>query len=183
MLQQLRYNTVTVLYKTGQWKAAGRDQLPNGFLRACGPLLVTALRQLATSSTVLGHFPTIFKKAAVVVLRKPGKSTAQLRQAGGWRPISLLSCVGKVLEGVIAMKMMAAAEECGILLPEQFGNRAGRSTELATRVVIETVKAAWASSLTTSLLQLDLKGAFDTVNHEWLEATLVGQGWPRWVTR
>ena len=24
---------------------------------------------------------------------------------------------------------------------------------------------------------------FDTVNHEWLEATLIGQGWPRWVTK
>ena len=50
-------------------------------------------------------------------------------------------------------------------------------------MVIEAVKAAWAASLTTSLLQLDLTGAFDTVNHEWLEATLMGQGWPRWVTR
>jgi hypothetical protein len=65
----------TVLYKTGQWKAAGRDQLPNGFLRTYGPPLVTALRQLATSSTVLGYFPAAFKKATVVVLRKPGKLT------------------------------------------------------------------------------------------------------------
>ena len=132
---------------------------------------------------VLGHFPAAFKKATVVVLRKPGKSSAQLRQAGGWRPISLLSCVGKVVEGVVATKMTAAAEKYGILPPEQFGNREGRSTELVTRVVIETVRAAWTASLSTSLLQLDLEGAFDTVNHEWLEATLVGQGWPRWTTR
>ena len=125
---------------------------------------------------VLGHFPAAFKKAIVVILRKPGKSTAQLRQAGGWRPISLLSCVGKVLEGVVVTKMTTAAEECGILPPEQFGNREGRSPELATRVVIETIRAAWTASLLTSLLQLDLKGAFDTVNHEWLEVTLVGQG-------
>jgi len=45
------------------------------------------------------------------------------------------------------------------------------------------VKAAWALSLIISLLQLDLKGAFDMVNYEWLKATLMGQGWPRWVTR
>ena len=111
-----------------------------------------ALRQLATSSTVLGYFPTIFKKAAVVVLCKPGKLIAQFYQAGGWQPISLLSCIGKVLEGIIAIKITAAVEECGILLLEQFGNRAGRSTELAARVVIKTVKAAWASLLTILLL-------------------------------
>jgi hypothetical protein len=94
------------------------------------------------SSTVLGYFPAVFKKAIVVVLRKPGKSSTQLRQVGGWRPISLLSYMGKVLEGIIAIKITIAAEECGVLPPEQFDNRARRSIELATRVVIEMVKTA-----------------------------------------
>ena len=123
----------------------------------------------------------IFRTARVVVLRKPGKTMAQLKQAGGWRPISLLSCVGKVIEGLVARKMTAAAEELDVLPPEQMGNRAGRSTELAARVVVETTRAAWKKRLTTSLLQLDLKGAFDNVNHEWLLATLTSQGWPPWT--
>lgn len=38
------------------------------------------------------------------------------------------------------------------------------------RVVIETVKTAWTPSLTTLVLQLDLKAAFDTVNCEGLIA-------------
>ena len=173
----------STLRNTGQWKAAGQDELPNGFLRACGLPLVQALQQIASSSMVLGHFPTLFRKARVVVLRKPGKTLAQLRQAGGWRPISLLSCVGKVIEGLVAKKMTEAAEARGVLPPEQMGNRAGRSTELAARVVIETTKAAWKKRLTTSLLQLDLKGAFDNVNHEWLLATLASQGWPTWILR
>jgi hypothetical protein len=60
--------------------------------------------------------------------------------------------VGKVLEGIVVTKMTTAAEKCNILPPEQFGNRARRSTELAIRVVIEMVKVAWASLLITLLL-------------------------------
>ena len=120
----------SALRNMGPWKAAGQDELPNGFLRACGLPLVQALQQIASSSMVLGYFPTLFRKARVVVLRKPDKTLAQLRRAGGWRQISLLSCVGKVIEGLVA-KMTEAAEARGVLPPEQMGNRAGRSTELA----------------------------------------------------
>ena len=63
------------------------------------------------------------------------------------------------------------------------GNRAGRSTELAARIVIETVRTVWKKRLTISLLQLDLKGAFNNVNHEWLLTTLTSQGWPQWTLK
>ena len=54
--------------------------------------------------------------------------------------------------------------------PEQFGKQGWALTELVARVVIETVKTAWTPSLTTLVLQLDLKAAFDTVNCEGLIA-------------
>ena len=94
----------------------------------------------------------------------------------------MLSCVGKVVETVIATKMTRTAEESGMLPPEQLGNREGRSTELAARFVTETVKASWGKKLNCSMLQLDLKGAFDNVHHGWLLMTMKDQGWPRWIT-
>ena len=164
------------------WKAPGCDGIANGFLRCCGAPLIQAIKTLTTASLALGHYPKAFKLARVVVLRKPGKTTAQLKNAGGWRPISLLSCVGKVVEAIIAAKITQMAEESGVLPPEQMGNRAGRSTELAARFVVETVRASWEKRLNCSMLQLDLKGAFDNVHHRWLIETLKDQGWPRWVT-
>jgi len=95
----------------------------------------------------------------------------------------LLSCVGKVIEGLVAKNMTEAAEARGVLPRNEWGDRAGRSTELAAQVVIETSKAAWKKRLTTSLLQGDLKGAFDNVSHGWLLATLASQGWPTWILR
>jgi hypothetical protein len=52
------------------------------------------------------------------------------------------------------------------LLPDgQMGNRRGRSTDLAVRMVIEAATEARRNGGIASLLQLDIKGAFDAVHH------------------
>ncbi|KAL2142339.1 hypothetical protein VTI28DRAFT_1231 [Corynascus sepedonium] len=61
------------------------------------------------------------------------------------------------------------------------GNRAHRSTELAVRLVVAQVQEAWRQKATASLLQLDISGAFDTVNHVRLLATLREIGFARWL--
>lgn len=76
------------------------------------------------------------------------------------------------MESVIAGKVTRVAEENGLLPDEQMGNRAHRSTELAVRLVVAQVQEAWRQKAAASLLQLDISGAFDTVNHVRLLATL-----------
>ena len=163
------------------WKAPGIDGLPSGLLKACGPPLFTALALLATASFASSYYPLRFRTATVVVLRKPGKTPEQRTTPGGWRPISLLSTVGKLLERILAIRIASAAEEHRLLPEGQMGNRAGRSTEAAAKILIEAVKAAWSRGGIVSLLQLDLAGAFDTVNHERLLHVLRHQGLPEWL--
>ena len=43
------------------------------------------------------------------------------------------------------------------------------------------VQEAWRQKATASLLQLDISGAFDTVNHTRLLATLREMGFPKWL--
>lgn len=167
----------------GRWKAPGEDMLPTGFLLACGPPLFEALAKLATASFAAEHFPTRFRKARVAVLQKPGKTAAARQTPGGWRPISLLSTVGKAIEFVLTQRITQAAEDAGALPRGQMGNRKNRSTELAIRVVIEAAQTAWDHGAVASLLQLDIKGAFDTVNHTRLLDTLRQKGFPPWVVR
>jgi Endonuclease-reverse transcriptase len=83
-------------------KAPGEDWLQTGFLKACGRPFRQAIATLAGDSFRLEYFPKCFRTAQVVVLRKPGKTVQQQRQADAWRPISLLSCVGKIIEAVFA---------------------------------------------------------------------------------
>ena len=70
------------------------------------------------------------------------------------------------------------AEEHQLLPEGQMGNRRGRSIELAVRMVVEAARAAWERDIVASLLQLDIKGAYDRVNHTRLLNTLRKQGFP-----
>jgi hypothetical protein len=63
------------------------------------------------------------------------------------------------------------------------GNRKGRSTELAVRLLTEQVQTAWQHKAAVSLLQLDIRGAFDTVHHVRLLHTLREKGFPPWTVR
>ena len=164
-------------------KAPGEDWLQTGFLKACGRPFRQAIARIAEDSFRLEYFPRCFRSAQVVVLRKPGKTLQQQQQAGAWRPISLLSCVGKIIEVLIGDRLADEAEATGLLPEGQMGNRRQRSTELAIRVVTETVHTAWKLGGTASLLQLDLKGAFDTVNHDLLLDTLRSKGLQPWLVR
>ena len=167
-----------VLRRAGAWKAPGHDLFPNGFLKACGPPLFKALATIATASFQVRYFPLCFRHANVVVLQKPGKSVQAYQTVGGWRPISLLCTMGKAIEAVIGMRIAKAAEERRLLPEGQMGNRKDRNTELAIRMVTETVYASWKRRAVTSLLQLDIKGAFDIVNYVWLLDTMQLKGYP-----
>ena len=79
----------------------------------------------------------------------------------------------------MAKRVTKAAEAYGLLPDEQMGNREHRSTELAIRLVVAQVQEAWRQKAAASLLQLDISGAFDTVNYIRLLATLRLQGFPR----
>ncbi len=74
-----------------------------------------------------------------MVLTKPGKPPATYKTPKGYRPIALLSTLGKVLEAILAKRVAEAAEWHGLLPDEQMGNRAHRSTELAIRLVVAQV--------------------------------------------
>ena len=145
--------------------------------------MATLLADLATACLQLEHFPTQFRAAQVVVLRKPGKTIAQQQTAGAYRPISLLSAIGKVIETAISQRIAAAAESQGLLPETQMGNRPERSTDLAIKLVVDATHTAWRHGAIASLLQLDIKGAFDTVNHTRLLHTLQYKGFPLWVVR
>ncbi len=172
-----------IISSTGAWKAPGRDNLPTGFLKMCGQPLAKAIAKIANASLACEYFPKRFRCANVVVLRKPGKSAKAQRTPGAYRPIALLSAIGKVIETAISRRIAKAAEEHSLLPNGQMGNRPARSTELAIRVVTEAVHTAWQHGAVASLLQLDIKGAFDTVNHTRMLDTLREKGYPMWVVR
>ena len=133
-------------------------------MQAIGEPLVKAMQSLITAVIKLSYFPQRFWSARTIVLRKPRKP--DYLDLGAWRPIALLSTIGKLIETLLARRLGALAEREGLLPDTQMGNRRNRSTDTALDLLIEQIHTVWhEKDHVASVLSLDIAGAFDTVNH------------------
>lgn len=145
-------------------KAPGFDEIPGECLKQCSDIVVPFLVRLFTASLRCHHFPAKWKAARVLALRKPGKGTYSA--AKSYRPISLLSIVGKMLEAIVNRRIMRQID--AKLSPFQFGFRRGRSTIDAGWRLVDEISGALRSRRQTQAVTLDIKSAYDTVWHEGL---------------
>jgi hypothetical protein len=90
-----------------------------------------------------------------VVLRKPRKPNYSV--PGAYRPISLLNTLGKLLEVVIARRLLYLIEKHSLLPDTQFGRRPGRTTEQALLVLSNAIDRAWYKYKAVTLVLFDLK--------------------------
>jgi hypothetical protein len=154
-----------IIKSTKSWKASGEDNIPTGLLKACGKPLHKTLIALITSSFNAAYFPRKFKIAKVTVLPKPNKIIPQKATPGAWRLISLLNIIGKIVKAAFARRITNVAKAKHLLPDGQMGNRRGRLTDLAIRIIIEAAIEARKNGGIASLLQLDIKKAFNAVHY------------------
>lgn len=177
-----REEVESILKSRKPFKAPGIDGIPNGFLQAMGTEMAEAIARIASACWELGHYPQQFKEARTITLRKPEKP--KYSDPGAWRPIALLSTIGKVIETLIAKRIGKAAEENHLLPDTQMGARAGRSTETALELLTRQVHTIWSSKRhVATLLSIDISGAFDTVNPIRLLDILRKKRLPQWIVR
>lgn len=163
--------------------APGEDGIPTLVWKHLWNHLRAIITHLFTRSVDLGYYPKQWKRAKIVVLRKPGKPDYTV--PGAYRPISLLNTLGKILEAVMARRLSFWAESHKLLPDTQFGGRPGRNTEQALLVLANEVDRAWLRSKVVTLIAFDLKGAFNGVNESSLDTRLRAKGIPtearRWI--
>jgi len=92
------------------------------------------------------------------VNRKPGKDNDT--QLKAYRSISLLSCMGNVVENVVAELLSEEAKRRGLLSDGKFGSRSRRSAIDAVAILVGRAHAAWRDSHIASVLFMDIKAAF-----------------------
>jgi hypothetical protein len=92
---------------------------------------------LVISSFNAAYFPRKFKIVKVTILPKPNKTIAQKATPGAWRPILLLNIIGKVVKAAFARRITDVAEDKHLLSNGQMGNRRGRLTDLAVRMIFK----------------------------------------------
>lgn len=133
----------------------------------------------------LGIHPTLWKQATGIVLAKDGKADYSVVKS--YRIISLLNCLGKVLEKVFATRLgyLANCHDSSLLDDTQLGGRKQRSAMDAALVYVSHLQKVKEMKLVPSTLFLDVKGAFDHVSKPCLMRSLRELGLPlvfrKWV--
>jgi hypothetical protein len=105
--------------------STGPDNIHNRCLKNYSKLLVQHLTNLFNSILKHGYIPASWKKANIILILKPKKDK---QHPSSYRPISLLSCLGKLLERIIKQRLMLELERRNILSQHQAGFRSGKST-------------------------------------------------------
>ncbi|OAQ57410.1 reverse transcriptase [Pochonia chlamydosporia 170] len=165
------------------WKAPGEDGLPVIVWKKVWPVVKYGVLALFRALLEEGVLPDQWRHAKIIPLKKPDKPEYTLAEA--WRPISLLSTLGKVLEAVLAERLSHAVETYGLLPTNHFGGRKQRSAEQALMLLQEQVYAAWRGRRVLSLINFDAKGAYNGVCKERLIQRMRARGIPekllRWI--
>ncbi|KAF5694821.1 hypothetical protein FDENT_949 [Fusarium denticulatum] len=104
-----------------RWKSTGPDEIPYEAIQLGGGILRNHLLRVFQVCLHMSYHPANFKDAILVMVRK---STKPANMPTSWRPLALLSCLGKLLEKIVASRMQEALKANPHLLPaRQFGWR------------------------------------------------------------
>ena len=155
-------------------KAPGPDKLNFLAIRLLWKWDAERVVCLIRQSIKMGYHPYAWRTVKGILLRKPNK--LDYTQVKSYRIISLLNCLGKVAEKVVAELIAEWCELSGSLHQGQMGCRKQRSCIDAVARVMTKTEKAWEKRNIAALLLMDVKGAFDHVNCERLKSRMQGMG-------
>jgi hypothetical protein len=146
-------------------KTPGPDMIYNKALQKGTFKLFELLAELYNSCLKYRYFPPAWKEALVAMIPKPDKD---LSKPSSYRPISLLSVLGKTLERIITDRLAFFLESNGILHAAQAGFRRSKCTsDQLVRLQNDILNAA-NKNIPLLALFFDVEKAFDRVWHRGL---------------
>lgn len=141
--------------------ASGYDDVRVAPVKAVASILSPVLAYLVNYSFLIGIFPTKLKVAKVTPIHKGGNTT----ELTNYRPISVLPVFSKIYEKCINTRLMKYLEKYNILSPHQYGFRKNKTTEEALIDVKSRIIENIENKMFTLGVFLDLRKAFDSVDH------------------
>jgi len=156
-----------ILIEIGQLqdsKSPGLDKIHNKFLKCVSDIIAPFLAESFNNHVNVGKFPDELKIAKIVPVYKNGSRTLTTN----YRPISILSTFAKIFEKCIYIRLYDYFSSKNLFSSEQFGFRQKHSTTLAVTDIYNRILHNAEQKKFTCALFLDLKKAFDTVNHSML---------------
>ncbi|ESZ93305.1 hypothetical protein SBOR_6311 [Sclerotinia borealis F-4128] len=109
----------------------------------------------------------------------PKTGKRDMTSARSWRPIALLSCIGKGLERIIAKRIDWTALKHGIISPQHSRALPKRSTMDLVASFTHNMETALAAGKKVTIITIDIQEAFDTLLKRRLLVKITEQGWPK----
>lgn len=162
-------------------RAEGEDRLSNELIKLALPVIEESFCKLVNACFNNGFFPHVWRSAVTIIIRKHGKDDYSIPNS--YRPIALLSCLGKILEKIITSRFTYWAETCRILAPGHMGGRRMHSTDDALLILTSWIKNKWRQGKIVSALLLDVKSAYPSVHRDRLWYTLYKHHCPPYLLK
>ena len=166
VIDELQLGKVFGKLKTS--KGSGTDGIASCFLKMALPVISESLCDIFNFSIATGCFPDSWKIARVAPIFKSG----QPDDRSNYRPISVLPVLARVFEKLIYNQLYDYLDKNKLLFLNQSGFRALHSAVTCLLNNTDDWYVNMDSGRYTANIFIDLKKAFDTVDHDILLAKL-----------
>ena len=143
-------------------KSYGLYSCPIQLLKCSCDIISPVLANFLNKSVNLGAYPSKLKLSKIIPIYKADDET----DARNYRPISLLSNFNRILGKIMYKRMKIFIQKHQLLSLSQYGFRQAHSTEHAILDMIESIRTNMDKRLYSCGVFIDLKKAFDTVDHK-----------------
>jgi ribonuclease HI len=182
------YETQLAMTQLKYGTSVGPDNITYGTLRRFHEAAPHLLPHLFTACLRYAAHPPEWKTANCVVIPKPGKKSYSHPKS--YRPISLQSCFGKLLETIVAKRLSQTALLCGATHPSQMGAQPENSAIDALLRTITPIANSFSKKRTSKykpprpvVLTHDIEGAFNQVHPSTLQEIMHQRQMPVYLTR
>ena len=138
------------------------NTIPISIFKKIRYLLLFPIKVLINTSFQKGIFPNRLKLARITPIHKKGDES----DPTNYRPISCLSYLSKIFEKCMKIRLVKFCNKFSLINYSQFGFRQNFSTCDALINLTNTIYEALDNKNNLLAIMIDLKKAFDTVNHK-----------------
>ena len=162
--QQLSYNDEFSIHEMEHClsltteSSPGIDKITYSMIKHVHPTLLATLIALFNKIYKNNYFPIRWKVAIIIPIPKPGKDSTN---PINYRPISLTSCMSKLLEKMVNIRLMWYLEKGDHISSVQSGFRSNRSTADHLTQMEHNIHQAISRKLHTIVVFFDLTKAYD----------------------
>ncbi|GBP46907.1 Probable RNA-directed DNA polymerase from transposon BS [Eumeta japonica] len=139
-------------------KAPGLDGISNKAIKCFFIPLLSLLVAIFNACLKNCYFPPAWKEAEVIGIHKPGK---QRDLPASYRPISLLSGLGKLFEKILKTRLSDHLLGKVLIIDEQFSFRLAHSCPQQALRLVEYVSEGFETERSTAAVFFDVAKAFD----------------------